>query len=287
MMKKYFAHTAFTLIEMLFIIVILGILLALSLSVFQQRGLNVKIDKTALQLQQLIQAANQYYADWNCWPNSTTCPGNAPDFNYYLPLGATNNPWGNPYQYGPDPNQTGNFLINSGDLITNQAATRVASVLPNAIINTGDNRQVLVSTQTQNINAISFQIFRAVTLSDLIPTFFAFQCPKGWQGSGTAIPIAISTDEQSCWYPNYYPPFIIILVAGSKLISNLNPTFTYPCTKIPGINQDTYNCNYMLHFTSNVPNWGNACKPDKNEGAGSVTFINIGYCIPPTQTQNQ
>lgn len=271
---------------MLFIIVILGALLSISLSVVQQRGLNTKIDKTALQMQQIAQAANQYYADWNCWPRSRNCPRGVPTFNYYLPLGNTNNPWGNPYQFAADPNQANNFLISSGDLANSQAANRIASVLPNTNIDPNNSRQVVLSTQAQNVNAISFQIFSTSTLSDAIPTFFTFQCPKGWAGKGTAIPIAISTDEQSCWFNPFFPPYAAILVSGSKVISSLIPSFIYPCTKSAGVSQDTYICNYMLHFTSNVPDWGQACKPTKHEGAGSVTFINIGYCLPPNQTPN-
>ena len=279
-MKTSFRHLlAFTLIEILFIIVIIGIITAISLTSFQQRSLNTKVDKTALQMQQILQAANTYFSAWGCWPNSSSCPNNAPAFNYYLPLGNSTNPWGTPYTFAADPNQSNNFLVYSGNLPNAQIASRVAGFLPNANIDSQNLQQVIVSSQAQ-ANSIMFQYFGTVTLNngDTAPPF-SFNCPKNWIGNASAIPIGIATDKQTCWVPS--PPPVLIFT-GSKVISLLQPLLANACLKSAGPNQDNYSCTFSLTFLSNMQTTSKYCAPRKRGGAGSVTLMQMGYCQPPS-----
>lgn len=68
--KKLFG---FTLLELLFVIAIIGVMASLGISYMTKRTEDEKIKKAALQIQQLLEAGINYYADQNKWPaNSST-----------------------------------------------------------------------------------------------------------------------------------------------------------------------------------------------------------------------
>lgn len=275
--------SAFTLIEMMFIVVIIGLVIALSLATFQQRASNTRIDKTALQMAQLLQAANTYFVSWGCWPESSSCPPNAADFSFYLPVGNKNNPWGKSYTYKVDPNNPDNFLISSGNLASAEAASRVASVLPNASIDTSDNEQVIVAAGGgAQGESIMFQYFLpAPLLTNGSNQAVIFECPKGWSGSAAGIPIAINATPQVCMWSPLLVPSVSILTPGSDLISNLQLYFTGPCTKTSGPIEDSFTCNGVLAYTSNAQQVPPFCIPKTGQLGGSTTIMEIGYCLPP------
>ncbi len=95
-------RNGFTLIEMLFVVAILGVLTTIGISYIQKQNEQLKIHKTAAQMQQILQSAANYYVDNGIWPpqpiNKNTLP---PGFKPYLPYNLYQmlNPWGYPYQY--------------------------------------------------------------------------------------------------------------------------------------------------------------------------------------------
>lgn len=86
----------FTLIEIMFVVAILGALTILGLSAYEQKVMNRKIDKAAIEMQTWLQASLKYYTDHNGkWPDLSK-DQNLADIllaDNYMPEVATNNPW--------------------------------------------------------------------------------------------------------------------------------------------------------------------------------------------------
>jgi prepilin-type N-terminal cleavage/methylation domain-containing protein len=84
----------FTLIEMLLVLVIIGIILYALMGYMQQRALQLRMDKTSMQTQQVLNAGLSFYIFNGRWP-STISELTTPV--QYIPENLTN-PWGNNYQ---------------------------------------------------------------------------------------------------------------------------------------------------------------------------------------------
>jgi len=90
-------HKGFTLLEMLLVLVIMGVILSLIFSYIQQQTTRMRIDRTSMQMQTILNASLAFYVVNNKWPGSiaTDLQGGG-----FLPAGTgfTNiNPYGNPY----------------------------------------------------------------------------------------------------------------------------------------------------------------------------------------------
>lgn len=151
-------------------IVIIATITAFSISIFQQQAVNSQIDKTALQMQQWLEAAKAYYVDNGNWPDGNnftgegtglSCTGQtidptilllegkcgplAENNKIYIQSGISieNNAWGQTFQLLPPAGQTTEnsamFQVVSnipGNLKNAYAiAERLASRLPNAVVN--------------------------------------------------------------------------------------------------------------------------------------------------------
>lgn len=84
----------FTLIEILLVLVIVGIILVAGANYVQQRALQMRMDRTSMQMQQILNAGLSYYVANGQWPaDLPTLQGT------YLPPStvALNNPWGQTY----------------------------------------------------------------------------------------------------------------------------------------------------------------------------------------------
>lgn len=128
MRKTY--RQGFTLIEILFVIAILSVIASLGISVLQQRAQQLKVERTALQMQQILQAGMAFKADSSKseWP---VCGDPDSDFSKkYLPTGLTGNPWGYPYECYKNGDKT-TFIVKvkvPNDKIVDQ----IKALLPNA-----------------------------------------------------------------------------------------------------------------------------------------------------------
>lgn len=130
MKKKYKSKLlGFTLIELLFVIAISSILVSLGIVMMQQRNQQAKVEKTALQMQQLMLAGLAYYVDNNCWPETGTCLATTPLFDKYIPINGRTNPWGSSYAFSI---QTANAFQVQVNTPTMAIAQRVAGMLPKA-----------------------------------------------------------------------------------------------------------------------------------------------------------
>lgn len=155
-MKVRKLKLGFTLVEMLLVVAIVGMLLYMAINYFQQQALQTRIDKTSVQLQQILNAGMSYYVNNGNWPdpgnsNSLDClQGNKPGGGsasackaVYIPQNFVN-PWAASFNTalssdcsGANPLSCTLFyaytLIEAGD-ISGAAANAVAGKLPMAYI---------------------------------------------------------------------------------------------------------------------------------------------------------
>lgn len=102
--------SGYTLIELILVTAIIAAIAVLGLAAYKQKVMNMKIDKTALQMQMWLQAGMAYYVDNGEWPGKDTPDQGAKNAQElitqgYMPElsnnGNTNNkasnPWGKPY----------------------------------------------------------------------------------------------------------------------------------------------------------------------------------------------
>lgn len=263
-MKKPYKKAGFTLIELLFIVIIFGVFMALITSAYQQRAINYKINKTAIQMEQILEAAIAYHEDYGSWP---TTPNPPTDFlNYYLPAGSSTNPWGQPYTYTL--NNTGNLQVHSGSLTRASNALQVYSLLPNATL-TSTSVTLSAPTLPSDINIKSIGTFPTTgpdgnNATGNIPT--PFICPAGSNLSIVAIPAVIQ--------PGSYPLHGVIAAcpAGAAPIGNL-AAIIGTCT--PGVS-----CPYTIYFYAEIPDSeaAFACTSSTNYSGGAANFTYIAYC---------
>lgn len=166
--------SGFTLIELLLVLALVVALTAAGLFAYQIQLRNFRVDKTALQMQQWLQAGMAFQADCGQWPvdsvanpdillvmtgqsplTLTICPGLTPpnpdQKRTYMPLGIDKThpngpgPWMNYYNFGPydinnptPPPTTQLFYVKTYigpvNLTTQNNAAMIAGRLPNADI---------------------------------------------------------------------------------------------------------------------------------------------------------
>lgn len=183
------SQRGFTIIELLLVIALIAAMSVSGIALFQQRTTQLKIEKTALQIQQWLQAAMSYYVDNGAWPTDVSQllqDANNSTKAYYLPLSVANNPWG--YAYSIQPIQNNRLIevtvnvpvFNAGNLLA--YAQRIAARLPNATA-TGTATTALVSADanvpgsaihTNNGNSISIIGIYKIT----VPVKQGYEVPK-------------------------------------------------------------------------------------------------------------
>jgi len=131
-MRKIKTSSAFTLIEILFVLIILAAMAALFLSLYPRQAETQKIGKTALEMQAILQAASTYYVDYKAWPASLTDK----NFVTYLPYfntsgGYLENPWGGTFKATPGADDF-TFTVTADGLPSAGVGSRLAARLPNA-----------------------------------------------------------------------------------------------------------------------------------------------------------
>lgn len=140
----------FSLLELLLVVAVIAAISVAGVSYLKERALNVKIDKTALQMQQWLQAAASYRIDNSKWPQDIKdlLPDNCqtPTRKYYMPCGSEVSPWSvssadGLYAIEPDPQFQGSKIsltildtsVGSGSL---PIAQRIAGKLAIAKVET-------------------------------------------------------------------------------------------------------------------------------------------------------
>lgn len=104
----------FTLVEMMLVLVIISILIWGSIGYMQQRSLQMRMDRTSIQMQQILNAGLAYYVTNGSWPLAQDGSSSSLSMliGTYLPPTIMNNPWNQPYQiavYSPPPSPEQNI----------------------------------------------------------------------------------------------------------------------------------------------------------------------------------
>jgi len=252
---KKFTFVGFTLIELLFVIAIISVIATAGMSIVKQRAQEAKIDKSVLQIQQLLQAGMAYYVDNGCWPikggTPTGCTVSQPsDFTMYMPVSSAVNPWNKLYYWGP---QNKLFEV-SVDASSEAIANRIAGMLPNAAVGARKNctatscvyAQTAVSTQ-HTVFPSMFVIYRgslSYTGDDFVPDDAAppngyytnnpkstpsmKQCPSSYYSDISVTPLMYDIYNYNSGDSRHTPAFPLALKFVTTLVpSNSTPTFQY------------------------------------------------------------
>lgn len=138
----------FTLTETLLVLTIISAVLYMGLTYFQQKALQMRIDRTTTQMQQILNAGLSYYVANGRWPvnagvsvNITTTPNNLLQQNGYLPTGVTiRSPWGTNYLIYTDANgrlfSVYTSVTSGSSGLATAAARTVSGTLPLSYITT-------------------------------------------------------------------------------------------------------------------------------------------------------
>lgn len=119
----------FTLIEMLLVLVIVSVIIYASVGYVQQRALQMRMDRTSTQMQQILNAGLSYYVMQQKWPGGA--PNTATDLTAlqpaYLPATLTKSPFGQDYKIVN--NGTQFFVYTSINVVSSSAAFGEANVI--------------------------------------------------------------------------------------------------------------------------------------------------------------
>lgn len=133
--------SAFTLIEVLLVLALSSAIAVGALSMYRKRTVQIKIEKTALQIQQWLQAAQLYHVKNHQWPEDSD---KTRLLQWYLPTHSLKNPWGYPFEIEAvdvededgetNPNVFRVITEVPGDYFfkPSMIAQRIAALLPNA-----------------------------------------------------------------------------------------------------------------------------------------------------------
>lgn len=271
--------SAFTLLELIFVILIIGIMSTTILALYQQYSQAAKTKTTAQQMELLLQAASSYFIDNNCWPNADNCATNVANFNQYLNfLDATKpiNPWGNNYTWQADSNGK-KFQVYSGNLPSAAIAQQL-----NALLATGKtfaNNQVLAETVMPQKAASSAEyiitaIGATAEQANASTISFNVSCPPpqgDWQFNAAALPIMIAMPDG----PDPNPGFTSSAgpIPGSETFSTLtagSPSWT--TTSAPNTQTATFT------VTENGYGVGDSLTDSVLQNNGIMRFVYIGWC---------
>jgi prepilin-type N-terminal cleavage/methylation domain-containing protein len=246
----------FTLIEMLLVMVIIASVIFMMTNYLQQRTFNMSIDRTSLQMQQILNAGLAYYVANGNWPSCTNPQGpyNVCELNGsnnlqqaanasssgYLPAVPITNPWGGlPYYYGVMP-------ISSSGTSTSTTSTPgaffVYTRLP-PLINVPTLAQAIVGQLplAYTMTPLSNSITTPATCQSKLACYIISQVnvPGMNLNNATAINFAGVYHHGACVpapkCPQGLSPQIFVVPLSVSGLSNvLNPNLAYPISSFGG-----------------------------------------------------
>lgn len=196
-MNRLIKTKAFSLIEVLLVIAIISVLATIGLSFANKYAERIKVQRTAFEIQQILEAGVEYYNANNAWPKQDQEGKITDEFKLYLPLAVESdlrlkNPWGNSYTF------LGNnfkFIVRTAFNNTN-IASQVEALLPNAYRENISSKMVSAETLVGNslnempdkyINAIGSLTIDNSNLTSAIPLPNIPKCFAGKRSVVTVI----------------------------------------------------------------------------------------------------
>lgn len=131
-------NNGFTLLEIIFVLAIIGFITTIGVSYISKLGERAKEKTTSIQIQQILQAAMSYYVQQqpNRWPDNGNPDDGSAFSKNYLPEHEhmSTNPWGHSkYEWSFTDQINGIFQVKT-DLPSSNTAKRVAALMPNAYV---------------------------------------------------------------------------------------------------------------------------------------------------------
>jgi len=241
----------------LFVIAITSVLMLLGYKLAYNYGEQVKVERTATQIKQVLEAGVSYYINNSQWPGYANPPPTA--FKQYLPFDNLKNPWGQDYIYGVD----GLRFFVTTILPTSNVAERTVNLLTDAYLDDATRNkiraEILVAPNYRPLSNFINEIGSFDLDSSKLPAYgeaFTYSitvkpCPVGWKRS---IITTIKNIQFGTLLKNNYMPLPVSLGADSNL----------QCS-------DDDKCNIVIHFQ------GAFCY---NEGG--EPYYTRGVCSPRT-----
>jgi prepilin-type N-terminal cleavage/methylation domain-containing protein len=265
----------FTILELMLVIVILAIMASFGLTYYQQRTVTRKVDKTTLQIQQLLQAGRNFYSNNNAWPKVSPDP----NFLSYIPVGNTIDPWGGTYIYQPASGNKKFQVIASG--MTNAIAQQVAARLPSADVRCTVNICSVTAETAIPAQPISQQtnyLIKAVGESRLLSDqeyFYVpkFSCPENWSPQVVALLQTLYAKRSTDHELQCIPAITTALI--SQLSGQLDQCFPQP---------DKQNVCRIKLTAKYWHNWWIDCNRQNYslDNWGQVILTYVAYCTPNT-----
>jgi len=223
----------FTLIETLLVITIMSSMLILFVNYGARQVSQLRRDKTAIQIQQILSAALAYYTSYGTWPitcsfnstySSTTWTGTLSTLQTagYLPSTISLNPYGYGYMVNCD-TLTGNGFYVFTSTSSSAEASVIAGELPSAYVSDGNGNPWSIGTYVvtqvtvpgQNLNNA-----RSVNYSGLYHNGACVPVPNC---PGYNVNTASCVSGSNCMVPN-----IMVAPASVSGVNDTGSTTTYP-----------------------------------------------------------
>lgn len=123
----------FTLIEILLVLVIISIFIFASLGYVQQRALQMRMDRTSTQMQQILNAGLAYYVANGDWPANLAAL-QSPTQSFLPPNITIKNPWGQDYFVVSSPSSPALFYVYTKiNTVTGGGASAAANVIAGSL----------------------------------------------------------------------------------------------------------------------------------------------------------
>lgn len=168
-----------TLLEVLLVLAIASSILVMIISYSNQKMNQLRMDRTVMQMQQILNAGLAYYVNTGKWPDQLTDLQPQPNGSAYLPASINNNPWGL-YSIDVSDKASGVFKViltanklPSNDQ-TNGILTTLAGQLPLASVDTA-NKTI---TSQVNIPGQNLNNARSVNFASIYPSGACVPAPK-------------------------------------------------------------------------------------------------------------
>ena len=271
----------FSLIEVMLVVALLSVMTVFGISAYHKKTEKTKIDKAALQIQQLLQASAAFYNDNKQWPLGDPANINSSEYinfvSNYVPFGpVARDPWGDQYSFFFDSKKTSLFYVEV-TVPNKEIANQIINRLPFAALDSPDSNTVKavigIPVSATNSGILIMGIGTCVfDRKNLSYRLAPFTCPAGETGYvSTSVQAIVSAHNK---YPERQG-------TNSFVISQLSNPNPFPCTSVGQV----YTCTVMGQYNSNVfdRSWHEATlsNADEKQQTGSISFQYITYCKIP------
>jgi prepilin-type N-terminal cleavage/methylation domain-containing protein len=206
-------NRGFSLIELLFVIAVLGLLSTTAILFYQQRMQTQKIEKTVAQMGQWLQAGMAYYVKYKKWPLDATTLSTE---GYMPPNSAQSNPWCNTVPCYAVSVQGQLFIVTATtNMATQFIRDRIAARLPYGVVSGTD------VIATVNVPLAAIERNPDVILMNMVPftlTGNDFTFGSDRFDMTKEIPIGGKVPNCRIRYGENYRFFSYVIVTGYSLV---------------------------------------------------------------------